>query len=61
MDVFSVMTDRRSARAYLNRPVSRTDIEDILEYAGILSGAILLLNAALKEYYKSNPKKRAIE
>jgi nitroreductase len=40
MDVFSVMTDRRSARAYLNRPVSREDIEDILEYAGKAPSAI---------------------
>jgi len=34
---------------------------NILEYAGILSGAILLLIAALKEYNKSNPKKMTIE
>ena len=40
MDVFSVMTDRRSARAYLNKPVSRADIEDILEYAGKAPSAI---------------------
>ena len=40
MDVFSAMTDRRSARAYLNSPVSRADIEDILEYAGKAPSAI---------------------
>ncbi len=40
MDVFSAMTDRRSARAYLNRPVSREDIEGILEYAGKAPSAI---------------------
>lgn len=34
---------------------------NFLEYAGILSGAILLLIAALKEYNKSNPKKMTIE
>ncbi len=42
MDVFSAMTDRRSARAYLNRPVSRADIEDILKYAGKAPSAINL-------------------
>ena len=42
MDVFSVMADRRSARAYLNRPVARADIEDILEYAGKAPSAINL-------------------
>ena len=31
---------------------------DFFEDAGILSGAILLLIAALLEYYKSNPKKK---
>jgi nitroreductase len=41
MDVFSVMADRRSARAYLNRPVSRADIEDIIEYAGKAPSAML--------------------
>ena len=40
MDIFSAMTDRRSARAYLNRPVSREDIEGILEYAGKAPSAI---------------------
>ncbi|MGD9238420.1 MAG: nitroreductase family protein, partial [Desulfobacterales bacterium] len=40
MEVFSVMRDRRSARAYLNKPVSRADIEDILEYAGKAPSAI---------------------
>jgi nitroreductase len=40
MDVFSAMTNRRSARAYTNQPVSRADIEDILEYAGKAPSAI---------------------
>ena len=40
MDVFSAMTERRSVRAYLDRPVSRTDIEDILQYAGKAPSAI---------------------
>ena len=34
---------------------------DFLEYGGILSGAILLLIAALKEYNKSNPNKMTID
>ena len=40
MDVFSAMIDRRSARAYLNKPVSRADIEDIFHYAGMAPSAI---------------------
>ena len=40
MDVFSAMTDRQSTRAYLDRPVPRADIEDILEYAGKAPSAI---------------------
>ena len=42
MDVFSAMIDRRSARAYLNKPVSRADIEDIFHYAGMAPSAINL-------------------
>lgn len=42
MDVFSAMIDRRSARAYLDRPVSRADIEDIFHYAGMAPSAINL-------------------
>lgn len=42
MDVFSAMTDRRSARAYLPKPVARADIEDILRYAGKAPSAINL-------------------
>jgi nitroreductase len=42
MDVFSAMINRRSARAYLNRPVSRADIEDIFHYAGMAPSAINL-------------------
>ncbi|MGD9182484.1 MAG: nitroreductase family protein, partial [Desulfobacterales bacterium] len=40
MDVFSAMIDRRSVRAYLNKPVSRADIEDIFHYAGMAPSAI---------------------
>ena len=42
MDVFSAMIDRRSARAYLDKPVSRADIEDIFHYAGMAPSAINL-------------------
>lgn len=42
MDVFTVMTNRRSARAYLSKPVARADIEDILKYAGMAPSAINL-------------------
>jgi nitroreductase len=42
MDVFSVMINRRSVRAYLNRSVSRADIEDIFHYAGMAPSAINL-------------------
>ncbi len=42
MDVFSAMIDRRSTRAYLDRPVSRADIEDIFHYAGMAPSAINL-------------------
>jgi len=40
MDVFSAMTARGSARASLDRSVSRADIDDILEYAGKARSAI---------------------
>jgi nitroreductase len=42
MDVFSAMTNRQSARAYLPKPVSRADIEDIFKYAGRAPSAINL-------------------
>ncbi|MGD2186388.1 MAG: nitroreductase family protein, partial [Desulfobacterales bacterium] len=42
MDVFSVMKNRRSARAYLDKPVSRAKIEDIFHYAGMAPSAINL-------------------
>ncbi|MBF0525908.1 MAG: nitroreductase [Deltaproteobacteria bacterium] len=42
MDLFAAMTQRRSARAYLNRAVSRSDIEDIIRYAGLAPSAINL-------------------
>jgi nitroreductase len=40
MNVFSAMADRQSARAYLPKPVSRADIEDLLKYAGMAPSAI---------------------
>jgi len=40
MDVFSAMKNRRSARAYLDKPVSRADVEDILHHAAMAPSAI---------------------
>ena len=40
MNVFSAMTNRQSARAYLPKPVARADIEDLLRYAGMAPSAI---------------------
>ena len=42
MNVFTAMTNRQSARAYLPKPVLRTDIEDLLRYAGMAPSAINL-------------------
>jgi nitroreductase len=42
MNVFSAMTNRQSARAYLPKSVARADIEDILRYAGRAPSAINL-------------------
>ncbi len=42
MDIFSAMEQRKSARAYLDKPVSRADIEDIFKYAGLAPSAINL-------------------
>ena len=42
MNVFTAMKDRQSARAYLPKPVSRADIEDLLKYAGMAPSAINL-------------------
>lgn len=42
MDLFSTMKERKSARAYLDKPVSRTDIEEIIKYAGMAPSAINL-------------------
>ena len=42
MNVFSAMTNRQSARAYLSKPVARADIEDLLKYAGMAPSAINL-------------------
>lgn len=40
MDIFSVMKHRQSARAYLKKPVSRADIEEVFSYAGLAPSAI---------------------
>lgn len=40
MDLFSAMKERKSARAYLEKPVSRSDIEDVIAYAGRAPSAI---------------------
>jgi nitroreductase len=40
MDLFSAMSQRRSARAYLDKPVMRKDIEEIIKYAGMAPSAI---------------------
>jgi len=42
MNVYSAMKQRRSIRAYLKRPVARTDIEEIFHYAGLAPSAINL-------------------
>ena len=43
MDIFSAMKDRNSVRAYLDKPVARKDIEEIIKYAGMAPSAINLL------------------
>jgi nitroreductase len=40
MDLFSAMQTRRSARAYLDRPVLRADVENILQHAAMAPSAI---------------------
>jgi nitroreductase len=42
MDIFSAMKNRKSTRAYLQKPVSRSDIEEIFNYAGLAPSAINL-------------------
>ena len=42
MDVFTAMQQRRSARAYLDKPVARAEIEEIFKYAGRAPSAINL-------------------
>ena len=42
MNVFTAMTNRQSARAYLPKPVLRDDIEDLIKYAGMAPSAINL-------------------
>jgi len=40
MDLFSAMENRQSVRAYLDMPVSRADVEDILHHAAMAPSAI---------------------
>lgn len=42
MDIFSAMKERRSVRAYLDKPVSRRDIEAVIAAAGLAPSAINL-------------------
>ena len=42
MNVFEIMKQRRSVRKYLDKPVSRTDIEDLVRCAGAAPSAINL-------------------
>ena len=42
MDSFTAMQQRRSARAYLDKPVARAEIEEIFNYAGRAPSAINL-------------------
>ena len=42
MDIFTAMQQRRSARAYLDKPVARAEIEEIFKYAGRAPSAINL-------------------
>jgi nitroreductase len=42
MDLFSAMKQRKSTRAYMNKPVGRKDIEEIIAYAGMAPSAINL-------------------
>ena len=40
MELFTAMQQRRSARAFLEKPVRRADIEEIIHYAGLAPSAI---------------------
>jgi len=42
MDIFTAMQQRRSARAYMDKPVARAEIEEIFKYAGRAPSAINL-------------------
>lgn len=42
MDIFSAMKERRSIRAYCDKPVSREDIESVIATAGLAPSAINL-------------------
>ncbi len=42
MDVFRSMRERRSARAYVDKPVSRKEIQEIIAFAGMAPSAINL-------------------
>lgn len=42
MDIFTAMRERKSARAYLDKPVPKSDIDEIFKYAGLAPSAINL-------------------
>jgi nitroreductase len=42
MDIFAAMKERKSIRAYLDKPVSKRDIDEIFKYAGLAPSAINL-------------------
>jgi nitroreductase len=42
MDIFTAMKERKSIRAYLDKPVARRDIEEIIAFAGMAPSAINL-------------------
>ncbi len=42
MDIFTAINQRKSSRAYLDKPVARKDIEEIIRYAGMAPSAINL-------------------
>jgi len=42
MDIFTAMEQRKSFRAFLDKPVSRSDVDEIIKYAGMAPSAINL-------------------
>ncbi|MFC1863019.1 nitroreductase [Thermodesulfobacteriota bacterium] len=42
MDLFKAMKERKSSRSYLDKQISRADIEDVISYAGMAPSAINL-------------------